>query len=59
MDSTHVTAIIAALENQRNSALNTLVNTEAALAVAKANITELEDRLAKSAQVVEVPGAVA
>jgi len=36
MNETHANAVIASLEGQRNSALNTLVHTEAALTVARA-----------------------
>ena len=45
MNEAHTTAVLAALEGQRNNALNTLVNTEAALTIARARINELERAL--------------
>ena len=59
MNDAHTNAVLAALEGQRNNALNGLVNTEAALTIARARISELETRLAQSAQVIDVPGAAA
>jgi hypothetical protein len=46
MNEAHTNAVLAALEGQRNNALNGLVNTEAALTIARARITELEKALA-------------
>jgi hypothetical protein len=46
MNEAHTQAVLTALEAQRNNALNGLVNTEAALTVARAKITELEKALA-------------
>ena len=46
MNEAHTNAVLAALEGQRNNALNGLVNTEAALTMARARITELEKALA-------------
>ena len=45
MNEAHTNAVLAALEGQRNNALNTLVKTEAALTIAMARISELEDRV--------------
>jgi hypothetical protein len=45
MNEAHTNAVLAALEGQRNNALNGLVNTEAALTIARARITELEKRV--------------
>ena len=45
MNEAHTNAGLAALEGQRNNALNTLVKTEAALTIAMARISELEDRV--------------
>ena len=46
MNEAHTNAVLAALEGQRNNALNGLVNTEAALTIARARIAELEKALA-------------
>ena len=45
--NTHTNALLAALEGQRNSALNSAVNLQAGLTLANARIKELEDQLAK------------
>ena len=42
MNVAHTNAVVSVLEQQRNNALNGLVNAEAALHVAKARIVELE-----------------
>lgn len=46
MNEAHTNAVLAALEGQRNNALNGLVKTEAALTIARSRISELEQELA-------------
>ena len=45
MNEAHTNAVLAVLEGQRNNALNGLVNSEAALTIAKARINELETEI--------------
>lgn len=47
MNEAYTNAAIAALEGQRNNALNNLVNTQAALAISQARVKELEQKLAE------------
>ena len=49
MNEAHTNALLAALEGQRNNALNLLVKTEAALTIAMARVSNLEQEL-KAAQ---------
>lgn len=47
MNVAHTNAVVAVLEQQRNNALNSQVNAEAALHVAKTRIVELEKEIAQ------------
>lgn len=48
MNEDQFKAVIAALENQRNSALNALVNTEAALAIVSQEAAKVREQLAQT-----------
>jgi hypothetical protein len=47
MNEAQTNALLAALEGQRNNALNTLVKTEAALTIAMSQISELQAHIKK------------
>lgn len=47
MNEAQTNAALAALEKQRNSALNQVVNTEVALAITQAKVAELEKEVAR------------
>ena len=60
MNEAQVNAVLSALENQRNAALNALANTEASLAMANARIAELQKQIPqKKVQTVEPEKAAA
>jgi hypothetical protein len=55
MNESHTNAVLAALEGQRNTALNNLVNVQAALTITQARVKELEQKVAEVSIQPELP----